>query len=335
MSRVTPQRPEASAQSWADEINGILRPTMSACVQGFIDAGCALIDAKEGLGFGEWGKMFAGHPQAVASPIPFTQRTGHRLMTIAKHQILTDRTHASVLPPSWMTLYELTKLPDAVLEKALADRLITPGLQRREVGRIRHTVTTRKGAELLHTEPATESAKSFRALRDEALARPDFAGRMESIRRDEREAGKLRQKVQKARERLSQDVVRTVEAEAGPIRYVTTVREGVDAGQAWEHGREEVALAVLPYPGEVQVIADGYDGWSFGEAVARIVGAARTAAGEAAAIEQGRTTDPQQQEALGSVVEGLEAWLEAFTARAIGTHAKTADCVEAEAETVL
>jgi hypothetical protein len=33
-------------------------------------------------------------------------------MEIARQPLLTNRTHASDLPPSWMTLYELTKLPD-------------------------------------------------------------------------------------------------------------------------------------------------------------------------------------------------------------------------------
>jgi len=44
--------------------------------------------------------------------LPFGARTAQRLMGISKQPLLTNPTHASDLPPSWMTLYELTKLPD-------------------------------------------------------------------------------------------------------------------------------------------------------------------------------------------------------------------------------
>jgi hypothetical protein len=40
----------------------------------------------------------------------FDPRTARMLMTVAKHPIISNRNHGSVLPPSWRTLYELTKL---------------------------------------------------------------------------------------------------------------------------------------------------------------------------------------------------------------------------------
>jgi hypothetical protein len=49
---------------------------------------------------------------------------------IAKHPVLSKATHVSCLPPEWGTLYELTKLDDAILERALAEGRIHPDLQR-------------------------------------------------------------------------------------------------------------------------------------------------------------------------------------------------------------
>ena len=42
--------------------------------------------------------------------VPFGVRTAQFLMAIAEHSILSNTKHASLLPPSWMTVYELTKL---------------------------------------------------------------------------------------------------------------------------------------------------------------------------------------------------------------------------------
>jgi hypothetical protein len=48
-------------------------------------------------------------------------------MEIARHPILSKRTHGSDLPASWRTLYELSKLPDATLTKALKEGTMHPG----------------------------------------------------------------------------------------------------------------------------------------------------------------------------------------------------------------
>jgi hypothetical protein len=41
-------------------------------------------------------------------------------MMIADHPVLSKRAHVHVLPPSWRTLYELTKVPEPVLIAAFA-----------------------------------------------------------------------------------------------------------------------------------------------------------------------------------------------------------------------
>jgi hypothetical protein len=63
---------------------------------------------------GEWLAM-------IASDLPFKARTAQRLMAVARNRELVNAAHASHLPPSWMTLYELTKLPEPELHAAIAD----------------------------------------------------------------------------------------------------------------------------------------------------------------------------------------------------------------------
>ncbi len=60
--------------------------------------------------YGDWQRMFAGHPKAVKHPIQCSASTARCLMIIAQHPGL-KRDHGHVLPPSWRTLYELTKVP--------------------------------------------------------------------------------------------------------------------------------------------------------------------------------------------------------------------------------
>jgi len=45
-------------------------------------------------------------------------------MAIIRHPLITERTHVSVLPPNWGTLYEVTKLLDDVFEALISDRAI-------------------------------------------------------------------------------------------------------------------------------------------------------------------------------------------------------------------
>jgi hypothetical protein len=71
--------------------------------------------------------------RAMLMRLPFGRRTAERLMKVASHPILSNATHASQLPPSWMTLYELTQLPHSPLLAKLEDGTINPGMERKDV----------------------------------------------------------------------------------------------------------------------------------------------------------------------------------------------------------
>jgi hypothetical protein len=116
-------------QEYADQVNA----AAGQAVQGIIEAGRILVAAKEGVNHGGWERMFQGHAQAIERPIRFSVKTAQRLMVIAQHPSLSKGAHGHLLPSSWRTLYELTKLDESTLEASFHDGRIHPDMQRKDV----------------------------------------------------------------------------------------------------------------------------------------------------------------------------------------------------------
>jgi hypothetical protein len=116
-------------QAKADRLKNSLGKTTGAVVE----FGLHLIEEKDKESPGNWGKLFKGHPQAVARPIPITQNAAGRFMTIARHPVLSNSAHWAELPNSWRTLAELARIKDpAVLEKFIASGRVHAELTRQE-----------------------------------------------------------------------------------------------------------------------------------------------------------------------------------------------------------
>ena len=105
-----------------------------------VATGQAFIDAKAALPHGQFERLFASHADPLPEPVACSPRTAQRLMAIARDEIISNPTHASLLPSSWDTLYELTKLPDEKLEIALSEGWVSPQTQRRDVKEIRERI---------------------------------------------------------------------------------------------------------------------------------------------------------------------------------------------------
>jgi Protein of unknown function (DUF3102) len=69
----------------------------------------------------------------VEEHLPFTLRTAQRLMTVARHPVLADPTHASCLPASWATLDALAHVDPEVLKNAIADGRVSCKMERKDV----------------------------------------------------------------------------------------------------------------------------------------------------------------------------------------------------------
>jgi hypothetical protein len=68
----------------------------------------------------------------VAAKIEANEGSARKLMAVARDPRIANRAHVRALPPSWGTLYVLSKLDDAQWEKGLADGVIHPGMERGE-----------------------------------------------------------------------------------------------------------------------------------------------------------------------------------------------------------
>ncbi|MDP2739214.1 MAG: DNA N-6-adenine-methyltransferase [Pseudorhodobacter sp.] len=95
--------------------------------QAILDAGRMLIGVREQKGYGSWQYMF------TENKLPFGPRTARMLMQVARNQILGNRNHGSDLPPSWRTLYELSRVPESDLRQAFDDGRIHPEMARKDV----------------------------------------------------------------------------------------------------------------------------------------------------------------------------------------------------------
>ena len=67
----------------------------------------------------------------VADDLPFSRQTAYKLMAIATDDRLTVAHVRQLLPPSWATVYELTKLDDAAIQSAVEHGQINPDMQRK------------------------------------------------------------------------------------------------------------------------------------------------------------------------------------------------------------
>jgi len=119
---------DCEAANWAGRINA----TWDGAVAKFLEAGRHLIAAKAKLPHGEWLRMFAGHPRAVKIPLRFGVATAQHLMAIARHPVLGNTERCSAFPPSWGTLYQLSRLDEIHLETYLLEGRIHPEMTRRD-----------------------------------------------------------------------------------------------------------------------------------------------------------------------------------------------------------
>ncbi|SFJ53221.1 hypothetical protein [Bradyrhizobium sp. Gha] len=138
-------------------------------VQSIIATGCILLAAKEGPHRLQHGTFEA----MVRSKLPFSERTAQMLMKIAGHPVLSNPKHVSLLPPSWGTLYELTKLPDNKLLTGIRDGTITPKLERRDAAALHRDRASRTGERTspnLHEQNAQLKAENQRLREDKGDA---------------------------------------------------------------------------------------------------------------------------------------------------------------------
>jgi N6-adenosine-specific RNA methylase IME4 len=113
---------------WADRVVRRWHET----VEGILDTGRTLIDArsemqKSGLPFSD----LIGDCDGKPSQLEFKFTVSYRLIAIAGDERVLS--HCAVLPPSWETLYALTRLSDERFQELLGTGVIHPGMQRKDL----------------------------------------------------------------------------------------------------------------------------------------------------------------------------------------------------------
>jgi hypothetical protein len=94
-------------------------------VESILEMGAILVDFKK-----DHEREFIA---ALEPKFRISRQTAFRLMKVYDHALISNVAHGQHLPPSWRTLYELTKLPLPLVEEALEDGRIHPGLERKDV----------------------------------------------------------------------------------------------------------------------------------------------------------------------------------------------------------
>lgn len=117
------------------------RQCAGEAVRWAVETGKALIAAKEKCGHGQFGRLFAGHEDAVDGAVAFSHSWGAKLMCLASHSGIANLNHGSTLPADVHALYELAKVPPALLEQAIEDGKVTSDMTRKEARAFRVSLT--------------------------------------------------------------------------------------------------------------------------------------------------------------------------------------------------
>lgn len=116
--------------------------------ESIIAAGRILLEAKSVLAHRTFTAM-------IEADLPVAPRTAQDLMQIAKHPVLANPKHASLLPPAWSTLAQLAKIDEERLEKAIEAGQITPTMKRSDVDLLKPPAPNKRGGRKAAISPRT------------------------------------------------------------------------------------------------------------------------------------------------------------------------------------
>jgi hypothetical protein len=128
--------PRTSAAFWIAAVereSDRFEATMRKSIAQGIRLGRKLVEAKAEIGHGEFGRLFAGHPNAVDGALRISPRWAQMLMRIASNRALANTKHASLLPADLTAVHDLARLPEDQLEQAIAAGTVRPDMRREDV----------------------------------------------------------------------------------------------------------------------------------------------------------------------------------------------------------
>jgi hypothetical protein len=112
----------------------------------YVELGKAIIKVRNSLGHGSWETV----KKRLWVELGLDPRSIERVVAIAEHPVTSDPTHASDLPASWMTQYELIQLDKkfgkGTLARCVKDGQVRRATQRKDVDTLKEKLEARKQA---------------------------------------------------------------------------------------------------------------------------------------------------------------------------------------------
>jgi hypothetical protein len=198
--------PALSNRRSADEFVRLITDCRARAVENIVAIGKHLKEAREELDHGEVGPML--------KRIGFSEGTARKYMAIAAHPVISNRSNWNVLPPSWTTLYAMTKWPLDVFEAKIADGTITP-----EFGGT--AVAALKGA-----RAGSRSSRRPGSQERVAELEAELEAARETARDRERENDRLQSEIEALRARIAElEASQSNVAPAPAIRVIELLTE--------------------------------------------------------------------------------------------------------------
>lgn len=123
-------------QREADRFESSMRRSLGFAIR----LGRRLCEAKAALGHGEFGRLFADHPNPIDGALTFSIRWAQKLMAIGGHASIAANAKSTslleVFPPSVETVYVLSRLPAPDLEEAIKRGDVRPDMRHAEARRL-------------------------------------------------------------------------------------------------------------------------------------------------------------------------------------------------------
>ena len=121
------------------------RSALKKSVEGIVEAGRVLIDAKKELEHGQFTDWVVGELRFGTRKLGSREadlRKAEMLMFLARNEVISNPCHWHAFPPSPRTLWELTQIrPKQRLLELIANETINPGMTREEAVALRHKIS--------------------------------------------------------------------------------------------------------------------------------------------------------------------------------------------------
>lgn len=148
--------------------------SMRSSLQLAVELGRTLIEAKEQLPHGEFGKLFQDHATPIEGAMPFVSSWARKVMSLAEHDLISNRSHENDLPHDLNQVYQLSCVDADTLKAAIERGEVRPDMTRAEtkhlVAKLEPAKTQTQRKDPSESELLSEFLNKFNTFYDFAAA---------------------------------------------------------------------------------------------------------------------------------------------------------------------